>query len=117
MYEIVKEDFKNYLETEDDFSKPGIDDIHKMSPPQANIFLIYDDETFLTQKIMVPTQAESKFSNSSPKTTSSHARVPPPPQVEPLAKFRFLPKMLGRNDTVIIEILVGGKKKSVFGFF
>ena len=37
-YKIVKEDIKNYWETEDDLNKPGIDDIYKMSPPQAKNF-------------------------------------------------------------------------------
>ena len=72
-YKIVKEDVKNYCETEYALQKPGIDDISKMSPPQAKNFQIYGDKTFLRQKIMVPPQAESKISNSSPKPISPQA--------------------------------------------
>ena len=50
-YKIVKEDVKNYWETEYALHKPGIDDVSKMSPPQAKNFQIYGDKTFLRPKI------------------------------------------------------------------
>ena len=61
-YKIVKEDVKNYCETEYALQKPGIDDISKMSPAQAKIFQIYGDKTFLRPKIYgSPPRQNRKF--------------------------------------------------------
>ena len=67
-YKIVKEDVKYYCETEYALQKPGIDDISKMSPPQAKFFQIYGDKTFLRQKIMVPPPGRIKNFQFLPKT-------------------------------------------------
>ena len=61
-YKIVKEDVKNYWETEYALHKPGIDDVSKMSPPQAKNFQIYGDKTFLRPKIYgSPPRQNRKF--------------------------------------------------------